>query len=178
MTKNLTSLTSNTQQNCAANFRNLRNILECEVSIEHIRMVADHLTNKTAVANSKQLPFRFLAAYKELKAVNSGYTSRRIGLLRLSLGRRGFESSYCNSDMIVQLVERLVLYSLFTLQFLTSVKRRQVPQEKRYFDLESHHSFFNSRLACVYTKIKIINKCRREELLRLWIWVLVQIVHR
>lgn len=55
--------------------RNLRNILECEVSVDHIRMVADHLTNKTAVAHSKQLPFRFLAAYKELKTVNSGYTS-------------------------------------------------------------------------------------------------------
>ena len=55
--------------------RNLRNILECEVSIDHIRMVADYLTNKTAVANSKQLPFRFLSAYKELKTVKSGYTS-------------------------------------------------------------------------------------------------------
>jgi hypothetical protein len=58
-----------------AMLRNLRNILESEVSIDHIRMVADQLTNKTAVANSKQLPFRFLAAYKELKGVNSGYTS-------------------------------------------------------------------------------------------------------
>jgi len=55
--------------------RNLRNILESEVSKDHIKMVYDTLTNKTAVGNSKQLPFRFLAAYKELKAVNSGYTS-------------------------------------------------------------------------------------------------------
>lgn len=55
--------------------RNLRNILESEVSKDHIKIVYDHLTNKTAVGNSKQLPFRFLAAYKELKAVNSGYTS-------------------------------------------------------------------------------------------------------
>ncbi|MBO9204782.1 MULTISPECIES: TROVE domain-containing protein [Niastella] len=55
--------------------RNLRNILESDVSKDHMQMVYDHLTNPTAVRNSKQLPFRFLAAYKELKAVNSGYTS-------------------------------------------------------------------------------------------------------
>ena len=55
--------------------RNLRNILECEVSKDHIQTVCDHLTNKTAVGNSKQLPFRFLAAYRELKGGNSGYTS-------------------------------------------------------------------------------------------------------
>lgn len=55
--------------------RNLRNILESEVSKDHIKMAGDYLINPTAVANSKQLPFRFLAAYKELKAVNSGYTS-------------------------------------------------------------------------------------------------------
>jgi hypothetical protein len=55
--------------------RNLRNMLESEVSHDHMKMVYAHLTNETAVRNSKQLPFRFLAAYRELKAVKSGYTS-------------------------------------------------------------------------------------------------------
>lgn len=55
--------------------RNLRNILECDVSKEHILAICEYLTNKTAVSNSRQLPFRFLAAYRELKAIKSGYTS-------------------------------------------------------------------------------------------------------
>ena len=55
--------------------RNLRNILEANVSGSHIEKVSHYLTNENAVMHSKQLPFRFLAAYRELKAVNSKYTS-------------------------------------------------------------------------------------------------------
>ena len=76
--------------------RNLRNILECEVSKDHIQAVCDYLTNKTAVRHSKQLPFRFLAAYRELKAVNSGYTSYIMNALDNALtlsvqNMRGFD---------------------------------------------------------------------------------------
>ncbi|MEX6690240.1 TROVE domain-containing protein [Danxiaibacter flavus] len=76
--------------------RNLRNILECEVSKTHIKAVCEYLTTSIAVANSKQLPFRFLAAYRELKAVNSGYTSYVMKALekglRLSVkNMKGFE---------------------------------------------------------------------------------------
>lgn len=55
--------------------RNLRNILEAEVSPQHIEMVCYYLSNARAVQNAKQMPFRFLAAYRELKSVNSSYTS-------------------------------------------------------------------------------------------------------
>ncbi|MEN2398626.1 TROVE domain-containing protein [Flavobacterium sp. MC2016-06] len=55
--------------------RNLRNILEANVSGSHIMKVCDFLSNEKAVSNSKQLPFRFLAAYRELKLVNSKYTA-------------------------------------------------------------------------------------------------------
>ncbi len=54
--------------------RNLRNILEANVSAEHIEKVCATLANANQVAKSKQLPFRFLAAYRELKEVQSGYT--------------------------------------------------------------------------------------------------------
>lgn len=47
--------------------RNLRNILLAEVSGAHIEKVADYLCNEQAVLQSKQLPFRFLSAYRELK---------------------------------------------------------------------------------------------------------------
>ncbi|MDJ1505135.1 TROVE domain-containing protein [Xanthocytophaga agilis] len=55
--------------------RNLRNILQATVSEQHINRVADRLANEREVKNSKQLPFRFLAAYRELKEVNTVYTS-------------------------------------------------------------------------------------------------------
>jgi hypothetical protein len=58
-----------------AMLRNLRNILEADVSFYSIEKVCAYLSNAENVAKSKQLPFRFLAAYRELKSVNSGYTS-------------------------------------------------------------------------------------------------------
>lgn len=58
-----------------ATLRNLRNILEAEVSSKAMEKVCRYLADEKAVANSKQLPFRFLAAYRELKAVDSPYLS-------------------------------------------------------------------------------------------------------
>lgn len=46
--------------------RNLRNIIQAEVSDEHITMVCNYLSNETAVLNSKQLPFRYVSAYRML----------------------------------------------------------------------------------------------------------------
>ena len=55
--------------------RNLRNILDADVSYVHIQKICDYLSDITAVANSKQFPFRFLAAYRELKDHTNGYTN-------------------------------------------------------------------------------------------------------
>jgi 60 kDa SS-A/Ro ribonucleoprotein len=55
--------------------RNLRNILEAKVSVSHILKVCAYLSDETAVANSKQLPFRFLAAYREIRVLNSDLVS-------------------------------------------------------------------------------------------------------
>jgi len=59
-----------------ATLRNLRNILETGVSTAAINAVCDYLSDAGAVARSRQLPFRFLSAYRELKAVQSGYVSK------------------------------------------------------------------------------------------------------
>ncbi|MEL1245319.1 TROVE domain-containing protein [Flavobacterium sp. DGU11] len=64
-----------------AMMRNLRNILEADVPGYCIQMVCEYLSNEKAVAGSKQLPFRFLSAYRELKDVRSGYTSAVLGAL-------------------------------------------------------------------------------------------------
>ncbi|SHF12588.1 TROVE domain-containing protein [Chryseobacterium vrystaatense] len=58
-----------------ATMRNLRNILESGVSSDAMYKVCNYLSNEKAVINSKQLPFRFLAAYRELKAIDSPYLS-------------------------------------------------------------------------------------------------------
>ena len=46
-----------------AKMRNLRNFVKHDVDLTK---VLEHLTNENAVANSKQLPFRFYTAYREL----------------------------------------------------------------------------------------------------------------
>jgi hypothetical protein len=64
-----------------ATMRNLRNILEADVSKEALNKVCEYISNEKAVANSKQLPFRFLAAYRELKGVNNGHVSKVLDAL-------------------------------------------------------------------------------------------------
>jgi 60 kDa SS-A/Ro ribonucleoprotein len=58
-----------------AMLRNLRNIIEAGVSFAHMEKVCNYLSNANAVANSKQLPFRFLSAYREIKQMKSRYTT-------------------------------------------------------------------------------------------------------
>ena len=55
--------------------RNLRNILQADVSPDCISQVADYLSNEQAVLRSRQLPFRFLSAYNEVQLIDSQYTS-------------------------------------------------------------------------------------------------------
>jgi len=49
--------------------RNLRNIIEADVSVHVIEQVCNLLIARNAVVNSKQLPFRFLAAYREVRVL-------------------------------------------------------------------------------------------------------------
>jgi 60 kDa SS-A/Ro ribonucleoprotein len=53
--------------------RNLRNIIEAEVTAVHMKKVCSYIASENAVANSKQLPFRFLSAHREVKQLNSVY---------------------------------------------------------------------------------------------------------
>ena len=55
--------------------RNLRNILEAKVSAKHIAKVCKVLADEEEVAKSKQLPFRFLSAYKEVKDLSSTHAT-------------------------------------------------------------------------------------------------------
>ena len=77
--------------------RNLRNILQAKVSPAHIERVASHICDPAKVTKSKQLPFRFLAAYKELMDVTSVHTSSVLSALEKAVREsvnnlKGFEA--------------------------------------------------------------------------------------
>lgn len=61
--------------------RNLRNILDANVSAVHISKVCRYLSNENAVAKAKQLPFRFLAAYREVKVLKSEFVTMILNAL-------------------------------------------------------------------------------------------------
>ncbi|MCI4668167.1 MAG: TROVE domain-containing protein [Bacteroidia bacterium] len=55
--------------------RNLRNLLDYGVSREAVEKAARYLASPSAVKKSKQLPFRYYSAYKELRDHKSGYSA-------------------------------------------------------------------------------------------------------
>lgn len=61
--------------------RNLRNIILAEVSAIHMKRVCTILSDARAVQKAKQLPFRYLAAYREVLELKSGYTARVLDAL-------------------------------------------------------------------------------------------------
>lgn len=78
--------------------RNLRNILQAEVSESHVERLLERLADPEQVADSKQLPFRFLSAYIEVQAVKSPYSARVQSALEAAVkasvvNMKGFDSS-------------------------------------------------------------------------------------
>ena len=69
--------------NYMAQLRNLRNCLQDKnVTAEDVQLLCKMISDKNAVMRSKQLPFRFLSAYKELQKDDTGFTP--VGDLYLS----------------------------------------------------------------------------------------------
>lgn len=54
--------------------RNIRNILNAGVSPQHIERMCERISDPEQVRKSKQLPFRFLSAYREVSVISSTYT--------------------------------------------------------------------------------------------------------
>ena len=65
--------------------RNLRNILQADVSLLEMQKVANRLSNAEQVAKSKQLPFRYLSAYREIEKVNSTNTALLMNALEAAV---------------------------------------------------------------------------------------------
>jgi len=81
-----------------ATMRNLRNILEAEVSKEALNKVCAYIADAKAVANSKQLPFRFLAAYRELKELKNGRVGEVLEALEEAVLRSAANIAGCDDD--------------------------------------------------------------------------------
>ena len=65
--------------------RNLRNILQAGVSPEHMERLCARLSDPDQVARSKQLPFRFLSAYREIRSVQSTYAAMVLSALEAAV---------------------------------------------------------------------------------------------
>ena len=65
--------------------RNLRNILQSDVPINAVQRVCNRLSDAGQVAKSKQLPFRYLSAYREIEKVNSTNTAMMMNALEAAV---------------------------------------------------------------------------------------------
>jgi len=72
--------------------RNLRNIQEAGVSYAHFQKVCTTLADANQVAKAKQFPFRYLAAYRELIAAETGTPVKGLTkkLSAMLLGNKGY----------------------------------------------------------------------------------------
>lgn len=78
--------------------RNLRNMIEANVSVDVMKEVCLLLSDRNAVTKSKQLPFRFLAAYREVKELQSGLVPMVLDALenavqQSAMNIRGFDQN-------------------------------------------------------------------------------------
>ena len=65
--------------------RNLRNLLEADVSRAAMMVVNRRLSDPIQVAKSKQLPFRYLSAYREMEKVHSLHTQAVMSALEAAV---------------------------------------------------------------------------------------------
>ena len=65
--------------------RNLRNILQSDVPVNAVQRVCNRLSDASQVAKSKQLPFRYLSAYREIEKVNSTNTPMMMNALEAAV---------------------------------------------------------------------------------------------
>ena len=65
--------------------RNLRNMLQADVSLLEMQKVASMLSNAERVEKSKQLPFRYLSAYREIEKIDSTHTAALMNALEAAV---------------------------------------------------------------------------------------------
>jgi len=89
--------------------RNLRNFIQEDVSIEHIEKVAEYLANPKAVRKSRQLPFRYLSAYR---AIGFGKEYRRQRYWDQQMDDFGLKPATKKHEILAIALEKAVLTSI------------------------------------------------------------------
>lgn len=64
-----------------ATIRNVRNMLDDNINMGHIKIVVDFITNRDAIVNSKLLPWRFYAACREIEKGELGWDHEKAELI-------------------------------------------------------------------------------------------------
>jgi len=65
--------------------RNLRNMLQADISLPSAKAVAELLSDAKQVAKAKQLPFRYLSAYREVEKVDSVHSASIMSALETAV---------------------------------------------------------------------------------------------
>ena len=94
--------------------RNLRNLLEVGVSGECLRLVCQTLSDRNQVLKSKQMPYRFLSAYRSLMCKAGGYAAP--GLIE------GLASSNEDAQRVLHALEIAIQYSVENLPMFNGEK--------------------------------------------------------
>lgn len=141
-------------RNYMAILRNLRNILEAGVDKPHRNKVFKAIAYRNAVLKSRQLPFRFLSAYKELSklgitdsaaldalesAIEASLTNLRPipGTSVIAIDVSGSMSSHiseksdircCEIAMLIGLIANRLCESAVVYTFDTSIQKLSVPK--------------------------------------------------
>ncbi|MCH2045998.1 MAG: TROVE domain-containing protein [Saprospiraceae bacterium] len=96
--------------------RNLRNLIQAELSKEAFDQMLGYLSNRNAVLRSRQLPFRFLSAYAEIEALKKGKTK---GTLVFEKDAEAQAKQYGNRvDRVLKAIEAALNHSVANLPLL------------------------------------------------------------
>jgi 60 kDa SS-A/Ro ribonucleoprotein len=85
LTRTWETLVSSGRLGYMALLRNLRNLLEAKVSVEILVLACATLADPGQVARARQLPFRFLAAYREVLALDAGAVAPVLAALEAAI---------------------------------------------------------------------------------------------
>jgi 60 kDa SS-A/Ro ribonucleoprotein len=85
LTRTWETLVSSGRLGYMALLRNLRNLLEAKVSAEILVLACATLADPGQVARARQLPFRFLAAYREVLALDAGAVAPVLAALEAAI---------------------------------------------------------------------------------------------
>lgn len=96
-------LISNKKLGYMASLRNIRNMLDDGVSDEHLKMVADYISNEKAVLNGKQLPYRYFSAWQEIQLYPSFKVEPFLNALNtaMSISSRNINGFDDNMNIVV-----------------------------------------------------------------------------